>query len=274
MTAGFPDLDRLAFERYNTGQTAKHDDSPRVERVMKLLNRLKPMAGGQSVCVVGCGPVPQPVRILQAKGHRAVGVEPVRSFVERAQEYLGDGGSVLLGAAEAIPLPSGSQDLVLFENVLEHVDSVPASLAEIERVLKPGGMLYLVTNNRLKFYVTGWNPEFRLRFYNWYPALVRESYVFEHLHYRPHLANFTQRPAVHWYSFAELCTAGRSAGFAQFYSPLDLLRTEDFTSSPSRGKRILGRLKLLNLLQQNAWFRSLALTQLPNEVIMIKRPAE
>jgi ubiquinone/menaquinone biosynthesis C-methylase UbiE len=272
MTAGYPDLDQLAFAQYNSGQTAKHDDAPRVERVMKLLGRLRPMSQGQAICVVGCGPVPQPIRILRSKGYRATGIEPVPSFVQRAHEYLSDDGAVMIGAAESIPVPNASQDIVLLENVLEHVDSVPASLTEIQRVLKPGGLLYLVTNNRQKFSITGKNPEFRLPFYNWYPALVRESYVFAHLHYRPHLANFTERPAVHWYGFSELCAAGRQAGFAQFYAGLDLLRVDDYASSGSALKRLLfSRLGLLQMLQQNAWIRSLALTQLTNEIIMVKR---
>ena len=42
--------------------------------------------------------------------------------------------------------------------------------------------------------------------------------MFHHLHYNPSLANFSLRPAVHWWTYADLCRAGREAGFAQFYT--------------------------------------------------------
>ena len=133
-------------------------------------------------------------------------------------------GTVRVGAAEAIPLADASQDVVFFENVLEHVDSPRLSLTEIFRVLKPGGIAYVTTTNRLRFSLVGRNDEYRVPFYNWAPKLVKESYVFLHLHYRPELANFTERPAVHWFSYADLCALGRDVGFSSFYSPLDCRR--------------------------------------------------
>jgi ubiquinone/menaquinone biosynthesis C-methylase UbiE len=42
--------------------------------------------------------------------------------------------------AKEIPLASASVDLVLSRALLEHVDGVPASIREMARVLKPGGM--------------------------------------------------------------------------------------------------------------------------------------
>jgi SAM-dependent methyltransferase len=211
------------------------------------------------------------MKILKDHGARPVGVEPLLGFVRLAGEYLGDPESVLQGAAEAIPLPDESQDVVLFESVLEHVDSPAQSLQEIFRVLKPGGVAYVVTTNRLQFSWRGANGEYQVPFYNWLPSLVKESYVFAHLHYRPRLANYSPRPAVHWFTYASLCRLGRDAGFAQFYSPLDLRMPSDFASSASRLKRVLlGGGFLLRALQRSAWLRSLALTQV-GEVIMWKR---
>lgn len=46
--------------------------------------------------------------------------------------------------AEAIPYPDGYFDLVSSINSLDHVDDVAAALAEMCRVLRPGGMLLLV----------------------------------------------------------------------------------------------------------------------------------
>ena len=130
------------------------------------------------------------------------GDELFGGYTRTAQEFLGAEGAVRQGVAEAIPLPDRSQDLVLFENVLEHVESPMASLKEIYRVLKAGGVAYVTTTNRFKFSLTGYNGEYRVPFFNWFPRAVKESYVFAHLHYRPQLANYSLRPAVHWFSFA------------------------------------------------------------------------
>jgi ubiquinone/menaquinone biosynthesis C-methylase UbiE len=190
--------------------------------------------------------------------------------VQAAGEYLGDPDVVLKGAAESIPLPDASQDLVVFDNVLEHVESPLQSLTEIFRVLKPGGITYLTTTNRHRVSLVGANWEYNVPFFNWYPRLLKESYIFRHLHYEPRIANFTERPAVHWFSFADLCAVGRMAGFAQFYSPLDLRRVED---APAKGLKsmLLRQPWFLRAIQRNPFLRTLALTQIGGEIIMLKR---
>ena len=269
---GYPELERLAFERFVATQRAKPDDAPRVERLLRALSRLVLLDGRQAICVIGCGPVPQPIRILREKGYQVTGVEPVPMFVQAAGEYLGAPDVVRQGAAESIPLPTASQDVVFFENVLEHVDSPSQSLAEIYRVLKPGGITYVTTTNRQRVSLKGENFEYNVPFFNWFPRLLQESYVFKHLHYDPSLANYTERPAVHWFSYADLCALGRLAGFAQFYSPLDLRTREDVAGSGNGMKRwLLGKSGLLSALQRSALLRSLALTQMGGEVIMLKR---
>lgn len=272
LSEGYPDLERLAFEQFVATQRAKPDDTARVEWLLRLLGRLIALDGRQTVCVIGCGPVPQPIRILRGMGYAVSGVEPVPLFVQAAGEYLGDPEIVLRGAAESIPLPTASQDLVIFDNVLEHVESPLTSLAEIFRVLKPGGVTYVTTTNRQRISLVGDNAEYNVRFFNWYPRLLQESYVFRHLHYEPRLANYTERPAVHWFSFADLCALGRMAGFAQFYSPLDLRTRGDAVSARNPFKRwILGGWPL-DALQRSPLLRSLALTQIGGEIIMLKRP--
>ncbi len=64
--------------------------------------------------------------------------------VEESLPSNGGGGTGIeyhIGTAESIPLPEASVDVVLFNQVLEHVLDPDASLSEIGRVLKPGGIL-------------------------------------------------------------------------------------------------------------------------------------
>jgi hypothetical protein len=95
---------------------------------------------------------------------------------------------------------------------------------------------------------------------------VKESYIFYHLHYQPSLANYSPRPAVHWFSYADLCALGRQAGFAQFYSPTDLLNLDKGDARPTWRKRIL------DALRRNPWLRAANLTQIGGDIYMWKRP--
>ncbi|MBM4352334.1 MAG: class I SAM-dependent methyltransferase [Deltaproteobacteria bacterium] len=227
LSDGYPDLERLGVEWFEA-QLSGTDRTWFVDRLVGRLSRLMDVTPPRRIAVVGCGPNPQTVRRLRELGHDAVGVEPVAGSVEAAVEYLGSPEAVRSGAAEELPFEAGEVDLVLAESVLEHVDSVPRSLAEMHRVLRPGGIAWIGTTNRLRPYPPWKEAEFNVPFFHWLPGILRESYVFFHLHFDPSLANYTPRPAVHWFSFADLCRLGRDAGFAHFYSVLDLIDPGEF----------------------------------------------
>jgi SAM-dependent methyltransferase len=81
---------------------------------------------------------------LLPRGVDWTGLEPHtrtrRALTHAAEAARPSGGrQVLAGRAEEIPLPSASVDEVLSTAVLCSVDDVGAVLAEIRRVLRPGG---------------------------------------------------------------------------------------------------------------------------------------
>ncbi|HWC89726.1 MAG TPA: class I SAM-dependent methyltransferase [Pirellulales bacterium] len=49
----------------------------------------------------------------------------------------------VVGSAERLPLASESVDVIVSNAVLEHVQDLPATLREMNRVLKPGGYVYV-----------------------------------------------------------------------------------------------------------------------------------
>lgn len=264
LSDGYPDLARMAAEYYFTHQEI-HE---RVIETVACLGRLIDMSQGpRTVAVVGCGPNPASIAHLLSIGFDAVGVEPTPSSAETARQYLGDPTRVVEAGAESLPFAAGSQQVVVMESVLEHVDSPFHAASEAYRVLLPGGVLYIYTTNRLRFSPVGANGEFRVPFYNWLSPLLKESYVFHHLHYDPRLANYTTRPAVHWFTYAELCQLGRQAGFGQFYSPLDLLKPEDPSIRRSRLRQWLRP-----IAKRYPWLRAMALRQFGNAIFMWKRP--
>jgi 2-polyprenyl-6-hydroxyphenyl methylase/3-demethylubiquinone-9 3-methyltransferase len=54
----------------------------------------------------------------------------------------------LTGSIFKIPFPNNSADAVIVSDVLEHLDDVPAALAEVRRVLRPEGVLVFDTINK------------------------------------------------------------------------------------------------------------------------------
>lgn len=85
-------------------------------------------------------------RLLVPTGATLVAVEPVAGM----RAVLADGApgvEVLEGTAEAIPLEDGSVDAVVCAQAFHWFDG-PAALAEIRRVLKPGGGLAVIFNIR------------------------------------------------------------------------------------------------------------------------------
>lgn len=75
------------------------------------------------------------------------GLQPYRSLLTTAGSYTGvdvcqkPGVDVVLDPEAALPFPDGSFDAVLCTQVLEHVADLDGRLAELHRVLKPGGVL-------------------------------------------------------------------------------------------------------------------------------------
>jgi SAM-dependent methyltransferase len=91
----------------------------------------------------GCG-VGLYLRALAERARLAIGVE---FDFERAAQ-AGGAAPVVNAAGEALPLAGASFDLVLSHEVLEHVADDRAALAEMARLLRPGGRLVLFIPNR------------------------------------------------------------------------------------------------------------------------------
>ena len=188
LAQGYPELERLSLEWFTARLDARPDDRPRVEKLLSYLNRLVNLGEVRNILVIGCGPKPQIIKVLADMKYNVTGIEPIHSYVHSAREYVDIPGSILIGSAEEIPVDDNSQHLVFAESVLEHVDSPTMSLREFYRVLAPGGIVVISTTNRYRISLKGDNGEFNVRFFNWLPDLVKECFVFQHLHYDPGLA--------------------------------------------------------------------------------------
>ncbi len=119
---------------------------------------------GSSVLDVGCGDAGALVAFAE-QGARCAGIECFDESLERGRLRAVDHAVALdlqNGVAEAIPHPDGSFDLVMLDNVLEHVTDRGKTLREVRRVLKPGGLLYMVTPKPLSLYSLWNDPHYDL----------------------------------------------------------------------------------------------------------------
>ena len=103
--------------------------------------------GRRSLLVAGCGAGHEAAliqRLLDAEvngGGRRRRVAGVLSGVARTC-------IIRLRSVCHLPFAAASFDAVFYHHVIEHVDDPAASLAELSRVLKPGGWLFVGTPNR------------------------------------------------------------------------------------------------------------------------------
>lgn len=96
------------------------------------------------VLVDGCG-VGMYVRALRHFTPHVFGldIEPDRVAASAAHSPL-----VHVGAGEQLPYPAGTFDLILSHEVIEHVQNDALTVAEMARVLKPGGRAVIFCPNR------------------------------------------------------------------------------------------------------------------------------
>ena len=100
------------------------------------------------------------------------------------------------GSATALPWLDASMDVCLLPELLEHVADWESCLTEAARILRPGGVLFVSTTNRL----CPRQMEFELPLYAWYPARMKRHYERLAVTTRPELVNHAAFPAVNWFT--------------------------------------------------------------------------
>jgi SAM-dependent methyltransferase len=114
------------------------DDGRRYVLDPAMLARLKGRTF-QAALDVGCGEG-RFSRILRSLGVRVVGIDPTRALLERARQRDPD-GEYMMAQAESLPFTAGTFDLVVSCLSLVDIPDFRTGIAEMARVLKPGGTL-------------------------------------------------------------------------------------------------------------------------------------
>lgn len=138
--------------RWRTAQTAEadyqHFDRPGDSELDRLVDFLGLDDGCfENKTVLGVGAGNGPVYSVDVANHR-VGIDPLSGRSESLVEVNArENNSVTTGVGEHLPFQTATFDVVICDNVLDHVKSVPRCLAEIHRVLEPGGLFLLKVNS-------------------------------------------------------------------------------------------------------------------------------
>lgn len=127
-------------ERFTGGADPEYE-----EQILPLVDAH--LAGARRVLDVGCGEG-QVARRVAALGAEVVGVDPAWAQLVVAGRR-GGGPRYVRASALALPVRPGACDAVVVCLVLEHVDPLEPAVAEIARVLAPGGHLVLFLNHPL-----------------------------------------------------------------------------------------------------------------------------
>jgi 2-polyprenyl-6-hydroxyphenyl methylase/3-demethylubiquinone-9 3-methyltransferase len=88
---------------------------------------------------------------LHDRGARVQAIDPAAEAVAAAQAHARATGREIgyaVGVGEALPYADGAFDAVVCVDVLEHVADLDRVLAEVARVLRPGGWFLFDTINR------------------------------------------------------------------------------------------------------------------------------
>lgn len=127
------------------------------------------------------------------------------------------------GDATRLPYREDSFDLVFCNSLLEHVPAWEAVVRESARVLRPGGVFVVYTTNRACPLQAEVN---HFPFYSWLPGPVQRRVLAWIMEHRRDLVNWTDFPAVNWFTFARMRRAFEAAGL-DAHDRLDLIARRD-----------------------------------------------
>lgn len=137
--------------------------------VQSLLAEVPPRRALDAACGTG-----RHASFLASRGHEVVGIDQTEAMLERARVRVPE-GSFRQGNLEALDFENGSFDLVVCALALTHVPDPTEAIAELGRVVRPGGRVV----------ISDVHPFFsRLGFHAYYFSLEedRRGFVRNHAH--------------------------------------------------------------------------------------------
>lgn len=169
---------REAQLAYSEQMAAMRDEAGRRCKAAKILAVLRHVRGqedlaGLTVADIGCSRGYIADELAGAGAARPLGVDIDVPGLAAAQDRFGERVQFVCAAGERLPFADASVDVAVFNHIYEHVVDPDAVIADIKRVLKPQGLLYLGLANRLGVI----EPHYRLPFLSYLPPGAADRYV-------------------------------------------------------------------------------------------------
>jgi len=132
-------VERIDFYRWRAGELEKRLRNLRLEGLLDGSSRILELGSGP-IGVIGYLP-----------GRDRVAVDPLNRFYstsEHLTKLRNPDVTYLDSPGEDIPLETGTYQLVIMENCIDHTRDPESVMSEIVRLLEPGGVLYMTVNAR------------------------------------------------------------------------------------------------------------------------------
>ncbi len=153
------DLWRKSADAWIEGQGDAGDQSRKIILDPALVRLWEDLYGSTGLAAlrivdIGCGEG-RYSRFLASHGASVIGIDPVEAFIDRAKELHPD-GNYHVARGENLPVDSESVDLALCYLSLLDIEDQDAVIAEIGRVVKPGGRCVIVAISNMCSSTEGW----------------------------------------------------------------------------------------------------------------------
>jgi len=162
---------------YSDSKALMLDETSRRAKAAKIAAVIQHFLGrdsldGLTIVDVGCsgGIISDELR---KRGARMVGLDIDVPGLIKARDRFAESASFLCADSERMPLANASADVLICNQIYEHVVDPQRLFTELHRVVKRDGMLYLGLGNRLGVM----EPHYRLPFLSWVPRRLAHRYV-------------------------------------------------------------------------------------------------
>lgn len=131
---------------------------------------------GKRVLDAGCGTADGSALLMRAGAREVVGIDVAQSVLEAARSQMPQGVTLEHGDVRDLGYPDASFEVITCFEVIEHLESPESVIAELARVLAPGGLLVVSSPSRevdLRRVLEERFPSVRLwRQHNWLTSAI------------------------------------------------------------------------------------------------------
>ncbi|HEX2911346.1 MAG TPA: class I SAM-dependent methyltransferase [Chloroflexia bacterium] len=213
---------RPDFEKWRQGRLWQETKQKRTLATLRLFMQMAGLAGqgneqnflsGLRVLDLGCGMGGLSVAMAQTGAQvQPFDYNPAYCNITRLRgRRYGLEFNPVNGGGEHLPFPDAHFDIIVCMDVLEHVQRPEELFSEVNRCLKPGGLLYITAINRFAFN----DPHYHVRFVNWLPRRLATPFLKLTGRHKDN-SRFTDKQTLeemHYFRFPDLTSAAKKHGF-------------------------------------------------------------